>query len=237
MLDTSPPHAPPPQAATGRRSLRGPLAVAAVFGLMGAMFLGAVVLPTVAATSAPPPLEVYGEMPNFSLIDQTGAAVSADDLRGHVIIASFLFTRCPTVCPLMAMKMRRIQDRTRDAGAQLKLLSFSVDPEHDTPAILADYAEGYGADPERWRFLTGPLAEIERVSIEGFMLGLERLGTPPGGVPDIAHAERFVLIDPALRIRGYYDAGDAIRIERMLRDVRALIGESERQQQAAAESP
>ncbi|ACY18465.1 SCO family protein [Haliangium ochraceum] len=217
--------ASPDNASPGRR-LRGPLAVLAVFGIMGLMFVGAVVLPTVAMETEPA-LEVYGEMPAFRLRDQTGAVLSSEELRGHVVIASFLFTRCPTICPLIAMKMRRIQDRTSDAGAQIKLLSISVDPEHDTPEILADYADSYGADPQRWRFLTGEPDEVKRISEQGFMLGLQRQGELAGGIPDIVHSERLVLIDPALRIRGYYDASDAVRLERMLRDARRLIAESQ----------
>ena len=204
-----------------RSGLRGPMVISAVFSVMALMTFGAVVLPTLAVGLRQPELEVYGAMPDFELRDQTGAVVTQDALRGHVVIASFIFTRCPTVCPLMTMKMRRVQDRTTDAR-DIKLLSFSVDPTHDTPEVLAEYAKGHGADPARWRFLTGEPEAIRRIA-DGLMLALEVRGQFPNGAPDVVHAEHFVLLDPELRIRGYYDTSDARRIERMLRDARRLL--------------
>jgi protein SCO1/2 len=205
-----------------RSGLRGPMVLAAVFSVMALMTFGAVVLPTLAAGLRQPELEVYGTMPSFELRDQTGAVVTEDQLRGHVVIASFIFTRCPTVCPLLTMKMRRVQDRTEDAR-DLKLLSFSVDPTHDTPEVLAAYAAGHGADPARWRFLTGDAEAIRRIATDGLMLALDVRGQLPNGAPDVVHAEHFVLLDTELRIRGYYDTSDARRIERMLRDARRLL--------------
>jgi protein SCO1/2 len=206
--------------------VRGPLVLGAVFGVMGLMTFGAVVLPTLAAGLRQPELEIYGTMPDFELRDQTGAVVTQNELRGHVVIASFIFTRCPTVCPLLTMKMRRVQDRTADASGGIKLLSFSVDPVHDTPAVLAEYAAGHGADPARWRFLTehaqSDAGAIRRIA-DGLMLALDVRGQFPNGAPDVVHAEHFVLLDPELRIRGYYDTSDARRIERMLRDARRLL--------------
>jgi protein SCO1/2 len=204
-----------------RRGLRGPMVLGAVFAVMALMTIGAVVLPTLATGLRQPELEVHGVLPAFELRDQTGAVVTQDELRGHVVIASFIFTRCPTVCPLMTMKMRRVQDRTSDARS-IKLLSFSVDPGHDTPEVLAEYAAGHGADPARWRFLTGDIEVIRRIA-DALMLALDVRGQLPNGAPDLVHAEHFVLFDPELRIRGYYDSSDAKRIERMLRDARRLL--------------
>jgi protein SCO1/2 len=208
-----------------RHGLRGPLILAAILSVMALMLLGAVVLPTLVLRANQQPIEVYGAMPDFTLRDQTGAEITEDMLRGHVVIASFIFTRCPTVCPLLTMKMRRVQDRTKYAADRLKLLSFSVDPAYDTPEVLAAYAAGHGADPARWRFLTGDAQAIQRVAVDGMMLALDVLpgGPLPNGAPNLVHAEHFVLLDPELRIRGYYDANDAKRIERMLRDARRLM--------------
>jgi len=202
------------------------MVLGAVFSVMALMTFGAVVLPTLAVGLRQPELEVYGTMPSFELRDQTGAVVTEGALRGHVVIASFIFTRCPTVCPLITMKMRRVQDRTADEGERIKLLSFSVDPTHDTPEVLAAYAAGHGADPARWRFLTGDADAIRRIATDGLMLALDVRGQLPNGAPDVVHAEHFVLFDTELRIRGYYDTSDAPRIERMLRDARRLLPEA-----------
>lgn len=207
-----------------RRGLRGPLVLLAILSVMMLMTIGAVVLPTLGLRASQQPLEVYGTVPAFRLRDQTGAVVTEDMLRGHVVIASFIFTRCPTVCPLITMKMRKVQDRTKYAADRIKLVSFSVDPTYDTPEVLAAYAAGHGADPARWRFLTGDAQTIQRLVVDGMMLALDVVpGALPNGAPNVVHAEHFVLLDPELRIRGYYDANDAKRIERMLRDARRLI--------------
>ena len=102
----------------------------------------------------------------FSLVDQTGQPFTDAALRGKVSIVSFVFTRCDTICPVISMKMARIQEKTFDLSRDIKLVSFSVDPEYDTPARLAEYADKYGADPERWRFLTGPYKAVYAL-IEG----------------------------------------------------------------------
>jgi protein SCO1/2 len=200
----------------------------AVFAVMALMTVGAVILPTLGLRASQQPLEVYGAMPPFTLRDQTGAEVTEDVLRGHVVIASFIFTRCPTVCPLITMKMRRVQDRTEYAADQIKLVSFSVDPAYDTPEVLAAFAAGHGADPGRWRFLTGDAKTIQRIVAEGMMLALDVMpGALPNGAPNVVHSEHFVLLDPELRIRGFYDSSDAKRIERMLRDARRLLPSTE----------
>lgn len=218
------PSAGPPPAG---RALGGPIVVLGVLGLLLSLTIGAVVLPTLAVGRGAPALPIHGTMPAFQLRDQDGHEVTEDALRGHVVVANFIFTRCPTVCPVFTMKMRRVQDRTTDAAEGLKLLSFSVDPEHDTPAVLAEYAKAHGADPWRWRFVTGQSPDqgsdqIRRIA-EGLMLAMDTQGAFPDGVPNIIHGEHFVLIDHELRVRGYYDSNDAKRIERMLRDARQLL--------------
>lgn len=210
-----------------------------VFAVMALMTVGAVVLPTLGLRASQQPLEVYGAMPGFTLRDQTGAEVTEDVLRGHVVIASFIFTRCPTVCPLITMKMRRVQDRTQYAADRIKLVSFSVDPAYDTPEVLAAFAAGHGADPARWRFLTGDAQAIQRIVVDGMMLALDVVpgGTLPNGAPNVVHSEHFVLLDSELRIRGYYDSSDAKRIERMLRDARRLLSSTPSGQAASAGTP
>jgi protein SCO1/2 len=165
-------------------------------------------------------LEVVGQVPTFRFVDQTGAPVSDQDLAGSVSIVNFVFTRCPTVCPVTSLKMKGIGERL--SGEDVRLVSFSVDPEHDTPPVLAEFAARYGADPARWRFLTGPRGEVERAVEDGFKIALERRGELAGGVPDLVHGVHFVLVDRALRIRGYYDSDDADRLDRLVRDARSL---------------
>lgn len=168
-------------------------------------------------------LEVLGEIPDFALTDHTGAALTRADLAGDVVVANFIFTRCPTVCPVFTMKMQRLTERLVDARG-LRFVSFSVDPEHDTPAVLAAYAAEHGADPSRWRFVTGDPEALRATVEDGLKMAMERRGQLPGGAPDIVHATHFVLLDRQGRIRGYYDSSVRERIDALIADARALAG-------------
>lgn len=168
-----------------------------------------------------PKLEDDGEVPPFSLVDERGQTFTQDALRGHPTIVSFIFTRCDLSCPVTSMKMEQLQEKTFDRGDRIKLLSFTVDPEYDTPPILAAYAKHYHADAERWRFVTGPKPAIQKL-IEGpFMGTMDRL-PDHNGVTNIAHLNRLLLIDANLHIRGTYDLNDQNRLEALNRDARFL---------------
>lgn len=127
-------------------------------------------------------LPVYGSVPDFALIDQRGRLVRRGDLDGNVWIASFIFTNCPNECPLMTAEMARLQSDLAHINA-LRLVSISVDPDRDTPAVLSQYAERFNADPGRWVFLTGDKRAIYRLAREGFRLGIvdpaEQSHAPP----------------------------------------------------------
>jgi protein SCO1 len=170
------------------------------------------------------PLEILGQFPDAAFTDQTGAAVRSADLAGRVLIVNFIFTRCPTVCPVTSLKMKRLGERLASEEG-IALVSMSVDPEHDTPAVLRAYAARYGADPARWRFLTGEASAVRRAVEDGFKLAVERRGTSADGTPDIVHDLHFVLVDRQLRIRGYYDSDDPDRLADLARDARRLARE------------
>jgi protein SCO1/2 len=169
-------------------------------------------------------LEVLGTVPDFAFTDQTGAPVRSSDLRGHVHIAHFIFTRCPTVCPTTTLKMQRLGQRLADQDA-VRFLSFSVDPEHDTPPVLAAFATRFRADPARWKFLTGPPAAVRAAAEEGFRIAVDRGAALADGTPSITHGTHFVLLDRQLRIRGYYDSDDAVRLDELAADAAALARE------------
>jgi cytochrome oxidase Cu insertion factor (SCO1/SenC/PrrC family) len=146
-----------------------------------------------------------------------------DALRGKISIVSFVFTRCDTICPVISMKMARIQEKTFDLGRDIKLVSFSVDPTYDTPERLAEYAKKYGADPERWRFVTGPYDKVYAL-IEGpFMTSMMRADDRPSGVPDIKHGGYFLLLDRNLHIRGKYDSDIINQLDALMHDARYLV--------------
>jgi protein SCO1 len=168
-------------------------------------------------------LDDLGGVPAFSLVDETGQVFTEEALRGHPTIVSFIFTRCDTVCPIVAMKLAKLEEKSRDKrGAAIKLLSISVDPAHDTPPVLAAFGAKFKANPARWRFVTGDPAEIEALVEGPFMSPMDPDGKTTSGAPNIVHAGYFLLVDGDLRIRGRYDSNDIQRLDELLRDARYL---------------
>lgn len=166
-------------------------------------------------------LEVYGAIPDFELRDQAGAPITRRGLLGDVVIANFMFTRCPTVCPVFTMKTQRLVERLADVP-DLQFVSFSVDPEHDTPEVLADYARERALDTRRWRLLTGDPSTIKATVEGGLKMALDRRGVLSDGTPDIVHATHWVLLDREGQIRGYYDSSERERIDALIADAAAL---------------
>ena len=211
-----PPVAEPAHPIPGRRLLFGLLVVFLV------AVVPSIIVPTLMCRPKHKPLPDLGAVPAFSLFDQTGAPFTDAAMRGHVTIVSFIFTRCDTICPVISMKMQRIQEKTFDVGDWVKLVSFSVDPKYDTPPVLAEYARRYSALPDRWRFVTGDYDKVYSL-IEGpFMTSMMREPDKANGVPDIRHGGYFLLVDPKLHIRGVYDSDVINQLDALMRDARYL---------------
>ena len=129
--------------------------------------------------TAPP---VYGVVPDFTLMERSGRPVRREDLQGKVWIASFIFTHCPDECPVMTAELAQLQSDFA-AAADFRLVSITVDPDRDTPAVLSQYADKFNADPERWLFLTGDRRVIYQLAREGFRLGISApMEDPQGGL-------------------------------------------------------
>ncbi|MEZ4363168.1 MAG: SCO family protein [Kofleriaceae bacterium] len=204
------------------RQVNGRRVLLALAGVLLATVIPAVVLPTLVCREDAPALEDYGAVPEFAFVDHLGQPASLASLTGYVTIVNFIFTRCESVCPVSSMKMERLQARTADLGAKIKLLSISVDPAYDTPERLATYAARFKADPGRWRFLTGPVDAV-RPLVEGpFMTSMMVVGQTPSGAPDIAHNEHFFLVDKHAHIRGAYDSTEVTRLDLLARHARYL---------------
>lgn len=149
-------------------------------------------------------LQVMGTVPAFSLQDQSGQPVTEATLRGRPWVASFVFTTCSTVCPKITEANVELQRRLTAAGRSARIVSFTVDPEYDTPEVLAAYAARYGADPARWSFLTGPQDRLFRLITDGFQLAMGDRQKDAAGVIDITHSSKLVLVDATLQVRGYF---------------------------------
>jgi len=167
-------------------------------------------------------LPALGSVGSFSLTDQSGRPVSEAVLRGQVWAAAFFFTRCPTVCPRITRRMRDLQQAAASGGVKLQLVSFSVDPENDTPDALTAYAKQYGADLATWRFLTGDLEVVRKTSEQGFKLALDGKATPGAEHFGLFHGSHLVLVDGAGQIRGYYRTSEDAQMAQLLKDAALL---------------
>lgn len=151
------------------------------------------------------PVPVYGTIPDFTLTNQNGNAVSLADLRGHIWIADVIFTRCPGQCPQMTAHMTELEHTL--APGSVTFVTFTTDPAFDQPAVMKKYADRFDAIDSRWFFLTGAKSELHKVEVDGLRLAV--LDKPAGeqeGANDLfIHSSKFVLIDRQGQIRGYFD--------------------------------
>jgi protein SCO1/2 len=189
----------------------------------------------------------YGEVPDFALTERGGRQVTRADLLGKVWIVDFFYTECPDTCPLQSANMARLQDALAQEP-DVCLVSISVDPEHDTPEVLSEYAARFGADPDRWIFLTGSRDAIYRLAIEGFHLGVVDRGeqtrretgeglawlgrasawahpVPNADRKPVLHSSRFVLVDRQAQLRGYYHGTDWESLDRLQANVKIVLRE------------
>lgn len=153
----------------------------------------------------PEPPEVMFTLPgDYALVDHEGNAFTPKTLEGEVWVAGFVFTRCPSSCPAVTRAMQDLYDRFERTGVGVKLVSFSVDPEYDTPEILSAYHDEFATeDDEAWRFVTGDLPAITALLEDGFKLGVGDR-TEKDGLFDIAHSTKLALVDAQGNVRGFY---------------------------------
>ena len=166
-------------------------------------------------------LPVVGHLPAFELIDERGAPFSSAAMLGHVSVVDFIFTRCPSSCPRLTAQMGQLQERFAHDAPNVRLVSFSVDPENDTPAVLAEYAVKAGARPSRWIFVTGPVDEVARAVVLGFKVSAAKVATGAGDY-DVTHGEWLVLVDRAGYLRGYYPTAEPKELDALADDVLRL---------------
>src|SRR5213594_939236 len=165
----------------------------------------------------------YGTVPEFVLLNQDGKNFGSAQLRGKIWIADFIYTTCPGPCPMISTRMSELQKPLEKTDVHL--VSFSVDPEKDTPEVLRGYAEKLHAEPKHWDFLTGPKSAIYDLSHKGFRLAVSD-GSDEAGIP--VHSTRLVLVDRHGEIRGYYEATEADAVTKLLADTSHLLREQPR---------
>lgn len=158
-------------------------------------------------------------IPAFRLTDQLGRTVTERDLDGRITVANFFFTRCRGICPRMSLNMAYLQECYR-ADPSILLLSHSVDPEADSVPALKAYAASQGADPNRWRLLTGDRDLIYQMARHAYFAG-DSIGASASGT-DFLHTEDFILLDSKRRIRGLYNGTLRSEMDRIREDIAIL---------------
>ncbi len=171
-----------------------------------------------ACRQAPPPQR---DLPDFALTataaDGATRALTRADLRGRVWVADFVFTRCAGPCPMLTANLSALRKRLPKGTG---LLSFTVDPDFDSPAALSAYARKFSAGPE-WLFVTGPKPALTALVRDGFLLPVvENAKAEPGS--RVTHSTKFVLLDAESRVRGWYDGDDFDALDRLVADAERL---------------
>jgi protein SCO1 len=162
-------------------------------------------------------LPVIGPAPQFTLTSQDGKPVALADLRGKAVVVAFIYTQCPDICPMLTQKMVQVQDELgADFGAKVAFVSVSLDPEHDTPEVLKDYAEFWGAKPDGWAFLTGTPEAVRDVTRRyGVFFAKKEDGS-------VDHTQLTSLVDAGGQIRVQY-LGARFDPEEFRQDLMSLV--------------
>jgi protein SCO1 len=175
---------------------------------------------------------VWHRLENISLVNQLGDTVSLDDISGSIIIADFIFTRCPSICPILTKNMKELQDamkmkdsRRRIDSSYVRFISFTVDPQRDTPEVLKHYADKYAVNHDTWWFLTGDKKKIYDYALNELKLGLQ---DGNGVDSNFIHTDKFVLIDKYRIVRGYYDGTDSTSMSKLAEDLTLLMLEKDK---------
>lgn len=168
-------------------------------------------------------LDRFGQLPRFSLQNQFGKTFTDADLRGRVVVVDFIFTSCPDVCPMLTEQLGALR-KQMPGQAPLSFVSFSVDPEHDTPERLRAFAQQHGVAVDNFWFLTGPIAEVKRVVTLGFKQAMQAEPIREGHPRNVLHGTHFVLIDQRGEIRGFF-ANDAEGHSALQKAVSSLLSQ------------
>lgn len=188
-----------------------------LFVVMGLLFL-------LTACSNQPNIDtnMSKDVLDFEFVNQDNETVSLEDLKGEWWIADFIFTNCTTICLPMTSNMTKLQDMVNDADLEgVKFISFSVEPDYDTPEVLTEYAEGYSADLNTWNFLTGyDFETIQEMSVKSFQSLLQE---PPPGEDQVIHGTSFFLVDPEGTVVKRYDGVKISSMDEILADLEKIL--------------
>ena len=166
-----------------------------------------------------PALTGFHQVGEFELMNQFGETISSADVAGRIYVASFFFSTCPGICPAIRSKLSQVQDHFAN-DPDLLILSHSIRPETDTPAVLLAYAESNNVVSERWHLLTGDRQALYRLARDSYFAN-EDLGEIQSN-DDFLHTENLLLIDRKGRIRGIYNGLSESSVRHLIADIEQL---------------
>lgn len=159
----------------------------------------------------------------FSFKNQDGKTITDSDVKGKVFVAEYFFTTCQTICPVMNVQMQRVHEKYKQ-NQNLRILSFTVDPETDTVEQMKRYAQAHNADSKSWFFLTGEKEKLYDLARKSFFVLKPAEAENQGDVgSDFIHTNNFVLVDQKMRIRGYYDGTSEKEVSKLIKDIDLLL--------------
>jgi len=177
------------------------------------VLMGAAVVAAFSCADPAGKLPDYGRVPHFAMTDSQGRSFDSNRLAGRVWAVDFIYTSCPGPCPRMTSEMHRVEQQVKD-DADVVLISISVDPEHDSPPVLNDFAHKFGGPANNWYFLAGTPATVHLLAHDTFKVG--------DVISNMDHSTKFMLVDKHGNLRGYYSSEEADGIASLVRDIAAL---------------
>lgn len=166
---------------------------------------------------------IYQTVPDFSLTNQDGKIIDQNTINGKIYVADFFFVTCPTICPRMKKNLLTVYEAYK-GNPNILFLSHTIDPEHDSVAVLKNFAERLGADSKQWHFLTGKRDSIYELATHGYYATALPDSTEPGGY---VHSGGLILIDKNRRVRGIYDGTSEKDTKTLMEDMELLLNEKE----------
>ena len=165
---------------------------------------------------------IYHQIASFNLTNQIDQVVNQNTTKNKIYIANFFFASCQSICPMMSNQLQEVQ-KAFLADDSVLILSHSVNPLHDTVAVLSNYGDTYGAKTNKWHLLTGNKKQIYDLAKTSYLVNaFEDDGSPEG----FLHSELFLLIDKKARIRGMYDGTNTSEVKKLIEDVKLLKQET-----------
>ncbi len=158
-------------------------------------------------------------VPAFSFTNEQGKIIDQNIVKNKIWVADFFFTRCGSICPKMSNNLQQVQQAFA-SNDNVKIISFTCDPEHDSPAQLNSYSKMYKANPDQWQFATGDKQSLYRFARKGLYIAAT---DGDGGPDDFIHSQNLVLIDRKGFIRGYYDGTDLQSVKQLITDIKKIL--------------